>query len=144
MVRRVDDVADQRRLEEHGHNLEEIGEVAGPERGVVQDDRIARPEPLRLEVAQRVLDGERHGAEVTGAEIALGDQPGPAVEYAAGEIVALAHALGEGGMPDRRTDLFGDRQHGVPDHGKRDGVDGVGGAGGIWGHGLSFPLWAEC
>src|SRR5690349_3423133 len=60
---------------------------------------------------------------MAGAEIALRHQPRVAVEQRRREIVALAHALGEGGVAERDAELLGDRHQGVPDHRQGDRIE---------------------
>ena len=94
VVRRVDDVTDQRTLVvEHRLHEEEVREVPRAEGGVVGDDDVARLQRLHRDVVQHVLHGERHRAEMAGREVALGDHPAEPVEDGGGEVVALAHGL---------------------------------------------------
>src|SRR3546814_6447041 len=52
-----------------------------------------------------------------------GDHAAEAVEYGGGEVVALAHRLGKGRTPQRRSHLLGDRDGGLPEHREGDRVD---------------------
>ena len=60
------------------------------------------------------------------AEVALRDHHRVAVEQRRGEVVALAHAFREGRVAQRDAELLGNGNQRIPDHGQRDGIDGLG------------------
>ena len=113
----------RRPVEEHRHDLVGVGEVAGADEAVVHQDGVAGLQRVGRKVAQHVLGHGRHRAQMAGAEVALRDHDRVAVEQGGGEVVALAHALREGGVAQGVAQLVGDRDEGVPDHRERDGVD---------------------
>ena len=123
VVRRVDDVSEQPPLLENRHHHVEIGIVAPSEIGIVGDDGVSRVELIERNVGKDVLDHVGHGAEMARRVVALGDQSRRRVEYAGGEILALANSLGERGAPQRSAHLLGDRDQRIPDERERDRVD---------------------
>ena len=68
---------------------------SGPDEAIVDQNGIAGPQGVGRKILQHRLRHRRHRTEVAGAEIALRDHDGIAVEDRGREVVALAHTFGE-------------------------------------------------
>jgi hypothetical protein len=108
LMRRARHEADHATTEEHRHDLVGVGEMAGANEAVVDQDRVAGLEGLAREILQYRLCHSRHGAEMARTEVALRDHDGIGIEHRSGEIVAFAHALREGRVPQRDAQFVGD------------------------------------
>ena len=115
--------AEQVAIEEDRAHLEEVGEVAGAEIRIIQEDGIALLKLIQRVLMQDVPDYEGHRAKVTGAEVPLGHEPTLGVEEGGGEVSALAHAEGVGRPAKRRTHLLCDGCEAVPNHAESYGID---------------------
>src|SRR5262249_14553979 len=123
LMRRACHEADHATVEEHRHDLVGVGEMAGADEAVVDQDRVAGLEGLAREILQYRLCHGWHGAEMARAEVALRDHDGVGIEHRGGEIVALAHTLREGSVPQRDAELVGDGDEGIPYDRQRDRID---------------------
>jgi len=128
VVRDVGDVAEQRPVVEDRRDERDVVQVHAAEIGIVDEDAVARRQPL----GAVGLDGARHDvgqrAQVGGLGEGLGDGAQAGVEERAGEVAARLDVGGVGGPPQRGAHLLGDGQERVADHLEADGVD-LGGQG---------------
>ncbi len=138
-------VAEQRARVEHGRDQRDVVEVHAAQVGIVDQDAVARLEPLRPVGA----DGPRHDvgqrAQMRGLGECLGDRAQVAVEERAREVPAGLDVGGVGGAPQGGAHLLGDGQQGVADDLEANRVDvgGEGAGGGVGRHdqsGASFMV----
>ena len=97
--------------------------MAGADEAVIDQDGVAGQQRVDREILQDRLGHVGHGTQVAGAEIALRDHDGVAVEDGRREVLAFPHALREGRVPQGDAELLGNRNQRVPDHGERDGIE---------------------
>ena len=111
-------------VHEEGRSHEAVRVVPRAHERVVEEDAVARLEVRGGEVVEDVAHHVGHGPEVTGREVALGDEPSARVEEAGGEVVALAHRGRIGGVAEGRSHVVRDRDEAVPEDAQGHRIDG--------------------
>ena len=94
---------------------EEVGEVAGAEQRIVEEDGVAGPQCLHGVRGQGVPHRERHRAHVPRRVGPLRDHPALRVEDGHREVLTLPRLLGVRRLVHRGPDLHGDRLQRAPD-----------------------------
>ena len=116
VVRQVRDVAEQLAAGMDGRDQADVVQVDAAREGVVGDQHVAGPEPLRPVVADGARDLLDHRAEVHGLREALRDRPELGVEERAREVGARLDVRRVGAPAQRQHHLVGRRHEGVADH----------------------------
>ena len=116
------DISNQAVVDKNRHDLKGIREMAGTHEAVIQQNAVAGAQSVGRKVFDSVPGTGGHGAEMAGAEIALGNQASRAVEQGGGEIISLPHPFGKGGVAQSGAQFLGNGHQGIPDHGQSNRV----------------------
>ena len=93
--------------QEDGGDQGDVGEMGAAAEGIVEDDDVAGLHAG--DVVNGGADGHRHGAEMDGEMIALGDGAAYRIVDRAGVVEALFNVRAEAGAAEGDAHLFGDR-----------------------------------
>ncbi len=121
VVRGRDREADQRVVEVHGLDDEDVLQVHAPVEGVVHDEHVAGADAVAVVAEQRV-HRRRDRAEMEGDADGLRDRLAAGVAERGREVHPVAHDGRVRGADDRRRHLVGDRLEGVRDDLQRHGI----------------------
>ena len=116
-------------VDEHGQDQRDVRQVCTAGVRVVQDGDVAFP---KVELADRRIYGQRHGAEVDRHMIAHGDHPLVPVKERAGVVAPLLDIGRDGSAPQGRSHLLRNGMDTALEDGQVDGAGQVRRRGSIW------------
>ncbi len=122
-------------LHEYGGDCGDIGQVGAAAERIVQNRDVAR---LEIEGLRRVLDRERHGAQMHGHVIAHRDGFASGIVHGAGIIAALLDVCRVRSLAQHRAHFFGD---GNQQMAKQLQFDGIGFH--SFGHSLQMAMFTR-
>jgi hypothetical protein len=143
VMRDVGHVAQQHAVVEDRRDERDVVEVDAAQVGIVDQDAVARRQPLWTVRADGARHDVRERAEMRRLREGLGDRAQLAVEEGAREIATRLDVGGVGGAPQRGPHLLGDGEQRVADDLEADRI-GVGGQRAhrcAHGWTRSYPTW---